>query len=140
MIMPPETQGGPSGPKSSLLLRRARPTDAAALARLSAQLSAPCSEEELGDRLARLSRSKTGRVYVAEHEGEVVGWIQVVRMELLVSDVGAAIVGLVVDSTQRKLGIGRRLVQRAERWCREQGCQTVIVRSRAHRSAAHRFY
>ncbi len=140
MIMPPDPRGGPQGPSSGLLLRRARPTDAAALAALSTQLTAPNSADALGDRLARLTRSKSGRVYVAEHDGEVVGWIQVVRLELLVSDVGAAIVGLVVDTERRHLGIGKRLVARAERWCREQGCRTVIVRSRSHREGAHRFY
>jgi len=140
MIMPPDTRGGPEGPKSALLLRRARPTDATALAALSSQLTSPSSEDALGDRLAQLTRSQTGRVYVAEHEGEVVGWIQVMRLELLVSDVGAAIVGLVVDNERRHLGIGKRLVARAERWCREQGCRIVIVRSRSHREGAHRFY
>jgi len=103
-------------------------------------LTTPSSEDALGDRLAQLARSKNGRVYVAEHDGEVVGWIQVVRLELLVSDVGAAIVGLVVDTDRPRLGIGKRLVARAERWCREQGCRTVIVRSRSHREGAHRFY
>ena len=70
----------------------------------------------------------------------IVGWIQVVLLELLVSEAGAAVVGLVVDEEHRHLGAGRALIDRAEDWARGHGCRTVVVRSRDHRKSAHAFY
>ena len=70
----------------------------------------------------------------------VVGWIQISLLELLVSDRGAVVVGLVVDDEHKRLGVGKHLLERAEAWARESGCRTIVVRSREHRKEAHAFY
>ena len=45
-----------------------------------------------------------------------------------------------MDREHRSTGIGRLLVQHAERWAREQGCSVVRLSSSAGRTASHRFY
>ena len=52
----------------------------------------------------------------------------------------AIIHGLVVDESARSGGIGNELVEAAEAWARSRGATTIIVRSRAARRRAHRFY
>lgn len=122
-------------------IRPARPHDAAEITRLSAQLSYPNAEEAIRGRLARIEESPTSQVFVATLPDEtVVGWIQVVQLEILVSDTGAAITGLVVDGEHRRSGVGKHLVGRAEDWAKGLGCRTLIVRSRDHRKGAHEFY
>jgi GNAT superfamily N-acetyltransferase len=41
---------------------------------------------------------------------------------------------------KRSHGVGRRLVAVAEEWARQHGLKSIVVRSRATREAAHRFY
>ena len=50
------------------------------------------------------------------------------------------IAGLVVDKNHRKKGIGRTLMEHAERWAKEQGCSIVRLSSSSNRTTAHRFY
>ena len=48
--------------------------------------------------------------------------------------------GLVVRDGLRNRGVGRRLCEAAENWCRDQGQVTLRVTSRSTRTSAHRFY
>jgi ribosomal protein S18 acetylase RimI-like enzyme len=50
------------------------------------------------------------------------------------------ITALVVAKEAQDLGIGRMLVEAAERWMREKGCKLVEVTSNDRRTAAHAFY
>src|SRR6059036_3895593 len=47
---------------------------------------------------------------------------------------------LVVTSSRRGVGIGRRLLDAATDWAREHGCTHLELDSAATRAAAHRFY
>lgn len=122
-------------------LRRARLRDAEPLAALCSQLGYPSSPEEARRRLQRLGQHPDHAVYVAEDEGgTAIGWIHIFLRPLLEEDLAAEIGGLVVDEAHRGLGIGHRLLERAERWARRHGCHTVVVRSNIIRLEAHRFY
>jgi 4-amino-4-deoxy-L-arabinose transferase-like glycosyltransferase len=50
------------------------------------------------------------------------------------------IVGLIVGQGCRRRGIGRALVQKAERWALEIGSQVLVVRSNTKRVESHDFY
>ena len=50
------------------------------------------------------------------------------------------ILGMVVDEAYQNLGIGKRLVQEAIRWSRNQGALSLRVRSNVKRKQAHIFY
>src|SRR5689334_24166828 len=58
---------------SNVSVRGARPEDAEALARLSAQLGYPSAPEDMPARLERVERDGTARVFVADLDGETVG-------------------------------------------------------------------
>ncbi len=125
---------------SNLIAREIRPADAAAAARLSGELGYPASSEEMRRRIDSLARMPDHAIYVACISGEVVGWIHVHVSHHLQSEPRAEIGGLVVSSEARGGGIGRRLVAVAEEWARQQGLKSILVRSRATREDAHRFY
>jgi GNAT superfamily N-acetyltransferase len=48
--------------------------------------------------------------------------------------------GVVVASTYRQSGIGRKMVARALELCREGGCYKMMLSSNLAREGAHRFY
>jgi GNAT superfamily N-acetyltransferase len=129
-----------SSPPIDLISREIIARDAAAVARLSGELGYPVSSEEMKRRIESLARLPDHAVYVACVSGEVVGWIHVQVSHHLQAEPRAEIGGLVVSSEARSRGIGRRLVAVAEEWALQQGLKSIVVRSRATREAAHRFY
>jgi GNAT superfamily N-acetyltransferase len=124
----------------NVVARKITATDAAAAAQLSGELGYPASFEEMKRRIESLARMPEHAVYVACVSGEMVGWIHVHVSHHLQAEPRAEIGGLVVSSEARSRGIGRRLVAVAEDWALQQGLKSIVVRSRATREAAHRFY
>jgi len=69
------------------------------------------------------------------------GWIDVSVVYHLQNEPYGEIGGLVVASDFRSVGIGQKLLRRAEEWIRdEKTLARVVVRSQISREAAHRFY
>jgi GNAT superfamily N-acetyltransferase len=126
--------------RDRIIVRLARVDDAEPVAELAAQLGYPTPPEQMRRRLAQVLQAEDHAVYVAELDGQVVGWIHVCARPLVQVDRAAEIEGLVVDEDLRGRGIGRLLVRQIERWARERGCGTVYVRSNAVRKGAHAFY
>lgn len=130
---------------SSAVIRPARPSDAAEIARLSHELGYPATADQLRARLAELLGSSRCLVAVAEageggREDRLAGWIAVERRLSLESGEGAEITGLVVAASSRRTGVGAALVATAERWVREHGLASVRVRSNVVRPESHPFY
>jgi GNAT superfamily N-acetyltransferase len=129
-------------------IRPAGSADAPRLAVLCQQLWYPTSPEVVERRLQHLRQDDRHAVYVAELTegsteipfGQVVGWVHVYLSPSLLDDLHAEIGGLVVDESCRGQRIGERLLQQAEQWARERGCQAISVRSNTLRHDAHRFY
>ena len=125
---------------ASVPIRAAQLSDARAIAELTMQLGYEVAPATLAERLKRLLPKDDQRFLVAEHDGDVVGWVHVVIVEYVDTGVYAEIGGLVVERRQRKKGVGKLLMTRAEEWAREKGCSVVRLRSSAVRTEAHRFY
>jgi GNAT superfamily N-acetyltransferase len=121
-------------------IRIARVSDAADLAVLTAQLGYEVEPSALGDRLSRILTRSDQQFVVAEDESRIVGWLHALVVEYVESQPFVAIGGLVVDKSARRQGIGRLLVEYAEKWAREQRCSVVRLWSSAGRTEAHRFY
>jgi GNAT superfamily N-acetyltransferase len=116
-------------------------SDAADLAQLSGELGYPVTPEVMGDRLRRVLTGSGDLVLVAEQSpGGVVGWIHGSVQELLESGPRCEILGLVVTTEQRGIGIGRGLVEQLERWAQDQGLHQISVRSNVLRTESHPFY
>ncbi len=116
------------------------PEDVEAAARLSTELGYPATTEELAGRLADLSWREDHAVLIAELDGTVIGWIHVQESRLVVEPPRADITGLVVSREVRREGVGRTLVEAAERWAAERGADRIRVRSNVVRDDAHAFY
>ena len=121
-------------------IRRMEPGDAEAAARLSTELGYPATTEEIERRLADLLPRENHEVLVAELEGAVVGWVHIQESRLVVEPPRADITGLVVSREVRRAGVGRTLVEAAERWAAERGADRIRVRSNVVRDDAHAFY
>ena len=124
----------------TFFIREIAGSDAIAAARLSEELGYRISPEEMMQRIASLGKSPDRMVFVACLSGEVVGWIDVAVVHHLHSGTRVEIGGLVVSSGLRSRGIGRLLVERAEKWALQRGLKGMLVRSRIAREDAHRFY
>jgi GNAT superfamily N-acetyltransferase len=129
-------------PADEIEIRRARLSDAPAVAELSAQLGYPTPEMQMAGRLAHLIRHpRFGVVLIAENsDGKTVGWLHVSVTPLLEVSLPAEVNGLIVADGQRSSGAGAKLLRAAEAWAKSKGCTNMSVRSNVVRDRAHAFY
>ena len=121
-------------------VREAKPSDAARLSELITLLDHEIDEKTVRKTLVRLK--KAGELpLVATLEKQVIGLCGVHRMVTIhrPAPVGRITILVVVEDA-RKHGIGRALLEAAERWCRDQGCQIIEVTSNDRLGPAHAFY
>ncbi len=121
-------------------IRRAQIADAAEIARLAGELGYPMSPEEMIRRLAVLLPNERHYVAVAASGAGLLGWMHVEHRSSLEGGDRAELMGLVVDSTARRRGLGRELVDVAESWTLALGLPSLTVRSNAARDLSHPFY
>ena len=123
-----------------IVFRPARPLDAGELVGLVEELGYPAPPEGVQARLSSLLERADHAVFVADEEGELLGWIHVQEFHSLASEPAALVTGLVVDPAARRRGLGRRLISAAEVWARARGLASLRLRARTARSGAHAFY
>jgi predicted N-acetyltransferase YhbS len=126
--------------KAMIEVREALAQDATPIAGLLTELGYPASAPEIPGRLRSVAEAP-GRVFVAEDAGEVVGVASVTRLILLHRAGPVALLSaLVVHPGRRGEGIGRALVEMAERQAAAWGCESLELTSRDDRYRTHRFY
>lgn len=79
---------------------------------------------------------------VAEHDGQVVGTVQLSFIQCMTFRGGerAQLEGVRVDSSLRGGGIGRKMLEWAIEQARERGCHVVQLTTNRKRTEAARFY
>jgi ribosomal protein S18 acetylase RimI-like enzyme len=86
----------------------------------------------------------SGRIFLAEEDGAVVGFVCVLAKVLPSADDGvepyAYISDLVVRAAHRGRGVGRELMARAESFARESGSKQLRVGVLVRNEASHAFY
>jgi GNAT superfamily N-acetyltransferase len=118
-----------------------RPEDSASVAALAGQLGYPCAPAEIETRHGRIAAAGDAAVIVARSpDDRVLGWVHVAESTDLLVDRHAEVRGLVVDAAARGQGVGRALLQAAERWAAGRGCRAMRVRSNTTRVDARGFY
>lgn len=89
--------------------------------------------------LAEMIDSEASVLFIAEHEGSIVGTLTLVLFRIP-TGVRAWIEDVVVDGEARGLGVGQALNETALERAREVGATTVDLTSRPSREAANRLY
>lgn len=81
-------------------------------------------------------------IYIAEHEGQVVGTFALMVMESLghMGISSAILEDVVVSEQYRDLGVGQQMMSSATATAQQKGCNKLFFSSGMTRSDAHRFY
>ena len=124
------------------LIRPAKLSDSAEIARLAEELGYPAAAGGISARLQLLLDQPNHFVAVAaiENKEELRGWIAAEKRTLLVATPQIEIMGLVVDQKARRAGTGHALIAALEDWARERGTRYIVVRSNVLRHGSHPFY
>ncbi len=126
---------------TAIRVRQAESSDAEPVARLLGELGYPTAVDDVPARIDRVNMDG-GAVYVAvDAEARVVGVTSLTKQYgLHAAGPVAYIMALVTSSDARGTGVGRALVEEAEKWARAAGCVRLSVTSAERRSDAHAFY
>jgi len=122
------------------IVREANILDTPLITELSEQLGYRVLQDDIKTRLENLSQDNCHVIYVAEVNNIIVGWVHVSIYKTLLSEKTATILGLVVDQTFSRQGIGSALVRYAEEWAKNCKCQRIMLKSNMIRKDAHSFY
>ena len=126
--------------QTAVTYRPATTSDAERIATLFTDEGYPAGPTDILERLGRFE-DQLARVVVADVGGDVLGFIAlhaVPRFEH--PDLFVRILALVVDPGVRERGIGRQLMEEAERFGREIGAAFVEVTAGHHRPDARHLY
>lgn len=124
----------------NLNVRKAIPQDSNAIREISrTAMGYDCTVEIVWNRLCSMDDIREA-VYVAELDGNIVGFIHAETYKLLYSEAMVNILGIAVDSQYRRHGAGKALLHQVENWAKSRGINTVRLNSGAARKDAHRFY
>jgi GNAT superfamily N-acetyltransferase len=127
--------------QSACAVRPAQPRDSDRIAELAGQLGYPCTGEEVRARLSQMPDANQYVVFVAElPTGQIAGWIGLQVFRAVEMETVAEISGLIVDEDIRSCGIGKMLLDAADKWARRVECHVISVRSNVKRDRAHQFY
>lgn len=102
----------------------------------------PCRQR---DYIQSLLADETTGLFVAQAQAEIVGFVHVLvrdapAIPILVPRRYALVDSLVVQSAFRRQGIGRALMDQAERWAQEQGAQDIELNVYEFNQEAIDFY
>ncbi|HPQ22364.1 MAG TPA: GNAT family N-acetyltransferase [Saprospiraceae bacterium] len=123
-----------------IIIRSAKKNDANSITRLSHQLGYETLEETLQNRLINIIENRDNCVYVACINENIVGWIHGFYSMRVESEFFVEIGGLVIEKRFRKIGIGKKLVEKVTEWAELKNCRKVRVRCNLLRTESHEFY
>ena len=110
------------------------------VAALSEQLGYPVTIDELSRRWVNLSSNERHALLVCEENDHTVGWVHVELVEDLIEEEKAEIKAIVVDENSRGNGVGRALIEAAEKWAKTYRLHTIYLNCNILRTRTHKFY
>ena len=111
-----------------------------AVARLSDQLGYPVQLEELCARFRNLSGNTRHGLFVCEENENILGWIHLECVEDLIEENKTEIKAIIVDENSRGNGIGKALLETAEKWAKTYQIHTIYLSCNIIRERTHQFY
>ncbi len=96
--------------------------------------------EKTKQRLLAILKMPENRLFVAESDGKVVGYIHGANYDTCYMDSLKNVLALTVLPEYQGKGIGRKLLTRLEEWSREDASLGVRLVSGMNRVEAHKFY
>ncbi len=103
-------------------IRAAHPEDAKAISRLIREvLHTPVSASDTAQKLSQLCVSPRHRIYAADVDNVLVGYLHICDFHSLLCDPMKQILSMAVNPSYRRIGIGTALLARAEHWAKESG-------------------
>ncbi|SEC68501.1 Predicted N-acetyltransferase YhbS [Amycolatopsis tolypomycina] len=127
-----------------ITIRLARPEDEAALTEIDrrtwSSAVSPAPPPEPGTPFFG-EDARPGNFLVAEHEGEVAGYVRLSAGFPIDAHRHVLVIGgLAVDPDRQRLGIGRQLVEAAVAAARRKGARKLTLRVLGHNTGARRVY
>ncbi|KAB8037557.1 GNAT family N-acetyltransferase [Silvanigrella paludirubra] len=109
---------------------------------LCKQLGFEGSLQDLENRFHDLSCFSNHQVRVAKQKSNenIIGFIHFFEAPYLLTCKTLEIGGLVVENKFRRFGIGKILMQEAEKWAMLKGCKSVLLATQIMRTDAQAFY
>jgi len=126
---------------NSVIIRSAREDDFEAVYHIN--LSAfgyDYSKADTAKMLSYILNKPNYRIFVAEADGLVVGYIHGSDYECTYNSPLKNILALGVLPEYHGQGLGRMLIEKLENWAKEDGCSGVRLVSGYNRAEAHKFY
>jgi GNAT superfamily N-acetyltransferase len=124
----------------SIEIRPALISDASELARLMGELGYPTTPPQMQACLALLSENADYQTFVVEVENGLAGMIGVRSgMGYERDGILVQIIDLVVDERFRGKGIGKKLVECADKWAKDKNATRLIVTAAIHRTKPGQF-
>lgn len=96
--------------------------------------------EDAKEQLNYLLSSPVTKLFVKEIEGKVVGYIQLSEYVCTYGPKMMNVMALVVNEDLHGKGVGKSLLNHAERWTKENGVHGIRLNSGLERTEAHKFY
>jgi ribosomal protein S18 acetylase RimI-like enzyme len=125
----------------AIILRDATTADAERAAALLTELGYPSRAEDAKARLNHSLRNSTSCCLVAESAGDVIGLVSAEPVYYFpTGKTLCRITSLVVASTHRNRGVGRKLLAAVAEFARQHDCSSLELTSAEHRTDAHLFY
>lgn len=122
------------------MLREAKVNDYLGICKVATDdLGYKCEPELVKYRLENIDTNRE-KVYVAETEGEIVGFVHAEMYNTLYYKSMVNLQGLAVNSEFRHKGYGRALLGEVETWAKNKGVDLIRVNSGFSRKEAHAFY
>jgi len=121
-------------------IRKAKVGDYPDIKELVNEFGFECDLKVMKNRLSTILEKDIHKVFVAEIENRVIGFVDFDHYEVVYSNPGINITGLVVNEKHRNKGIGSALITEVEKYAKLNGMDFIRVNSGSQRIDAHRFY
>lgn len=122
-------------------IRRALVKDASGIQKLNtAELGFVYQVGKTRQILTQLLQSEQDRIYVAEVEGAIVGYVHACNYTPLYSPPVKNIMSIAISKDYQRHGIGKVLLERIENWAKETEASTIRIISNGSGINAHEYY